>query len=141
MRARACTFVGEAIKRQDVRVYQKEDKPKTAQVMIIRSLKLGFVRAGYFLEKCEIYFAAVRLFHRMQNARVLVQLEHLMLKIASEKVTWKDTDEMMMAMNIYVVVYQTRYDDATRRPATFVRSLSRRENIIRSILLRETETG
>lgn len=92
------------------RVVQAEDKFKAAQVAAIRSIKLGFPSVDGFLEKGEIYLAAVQVLYRTKNLKLLRQIEKSMLNIMKTRISYQNVEEIAMAANIYLAMYQTRYD-------------------------------
>lgn len=89
---------------------QIENKLKTAQSFALRSFKLAFLNVNSFLEKGEIYLATVRVLHCTRNIKLIRHIERLMLITIKRKVIWNDVEEIAMVANIYLTMYQIRYN-------------------------------
>jgi len=89
---------------------QVEDKLKIAQFFALRSFKLAFLNVGSFLEKGEVYLATVRVLHRTKNIRLIQHIERSMLTVISTKFNWTDVEELVMVANVYLTMYQIRYN-------------------------------
>jgi len=89
---------------------QIDNKLKTAESFALRSFKLAFINVNNFLEKGEIYLATLRVLYCTRNIKLIRDIERLMLVTIIKKITWNDADEIAMVANIYLTMYQIRYN-------------------------------
>lgn len=69
-----------------------------------------FLSVDSFLEKGEIYLTTVRVLHCTKNIKLIRHIEKPMLNTIQRKVSWNDVDEIAMVANIYLAMYQIRYN-------------------------------
>jgi hypothetical protein len=98
-----------------------ENKLRKAQSMAVRSIKLGFAPIGFFWEKGQIYLTVVQVFYRKKNMKLVQQVDKLMLNVLSRKFSWNSIEEIVQVANVYVTMYQIRYNP---RRLTFTREIN-----------------
>ncbi|XP_014470468.1 PREDICTED: adenylate cyclase type 10-like [Dinoponera quadriceps] len=110
--AAAMTLQGAPLKMHKVVCYgllmTREDKLKTARMFAMRSLKVSFSSFDGFLEKGEIYLAAVQISRRTGDNELTRCIEKLMLTVIETKLCWNDAEEIAMLARIYFAMYQVR---------------------------------
>lgn len=89
---------------------QIENKLNTAQWFALRSFKLAFRSVNNFLEKSKIYLATMQVLYRTRNIKLIQHIDGLMLTTIQRKVFWNDVEEIAMVANIYLMMYQIRYN-------------------------------
>lgn len=87
---------------------QREDKLKAAKLFTLQSYKAGFPSFDGFLEKGEVYLAAVRVSCRVGDNELMRCIEKPMLTVIETKFDWNDAEEMAMLAKIYFEMYKVR---------------------------------
>lgn len=81
-----------------------------ARWFALRSSKLAFQTVNNFLEKGEIYLATMRVLYCTENIKLIQHIDQLMLTTIKKKVNWDDVEDIAMVANIYLMMYQIRYN-------------------------------
>lgn len=81
-----------------------------AKLYAFRSVKLAFSNVNNFLEKGKIYLTTMQVLCHTRNIKLMRYIETQMLTTIKRKVSWNNIEEIKMEANIYLTMYQIKYN-------------------------------